>query len=190
MNIDETELNIIDHIYCQSECLYTEQEISQRISVIADRMNLELAEQYPLMLVVMSGALVFAGQLLPRLSFPLTVDYCHISRYRSGDVSSNFQWLVKPREDFSGKVVVVVDDICDEGATLQEVIRLCYVKGAIDVRSCVLVEKGHHRKVDHNFKPDYVALNIADKFLVGSGMDFNGHGRNMPGIFSVDVQKK
>lgn len=179
----------IDRVYRHSECLYTEQEVHQEVVRVADRMNRELAECNPLILVVMTGALVFAGQLLTMLRFPLVVDYCQVSRYRSGHLSGNVEWRVEPSQSLSGRTIVVVDDIHDEGVTLQEITHLCMAKGAAEVRTCVLVAKTHQRKLDNNFRPDYVALDISDQFLVGSGMDYNGHGRNMAGIFSLDFMK-
>ena len=88
--------------------------------------------------------------------------------------------------DLADRHVVIVDDIYDEGTTLAALIDACTQRGARTVKTCVLVDKLHDRKQDSNYHADYVALQTPDRFLVGFGMDYQGFGRNLPGLYVLD----
>jgi hypoxanthine phosphoribosyltransferase len=156
------------------------------LEAVSEQMNMDLQDANPLVLIVMTGGLVFAGQLLPLLYFPLEVDFCQVSRYRTGTRGAELKWLIEPKTSLKNRLLILVDDIYDEGTTLLELIRDCKESGASNVISCVLVNKLHDRKQDPDYQPDYVALEMPDRFLVGYGMDYEGFGRNLPGIYAID----
>ncbi|MDD2893585.1 MAG: hypoxanthine-guanine phosphoribosyltransferase [Halothiobacillaceae bacterium] len=146
--------------------------------------SVHIQDQVPLVLVVMSGGLVAAGKLLSRLQYPVELDYLHVTRYGEATQGGVLRWLVRPRYSLAKRHVLVVDDIFDEGITLQEISESCLRDGAASVRSVVAVNKEHLRKVEH-FKPDYVGVSVEDRFLVGEGMDYRGYFRNLNGIFAL-----
>lgn len=173
-------------VYQNAQCLTNAGELQDAIHNLANKINEDLQFANPLVLVVMTGGVVFAGQLLPLLNFPLEVDFCQVSRYRSGKQSGEFQWLTQPTTSLHNRTLLIVDDIYDEGTTLLELVNDCQLRGAKKVVTGVLVNKIHQRKKNPDYKPDYVALNLPDKFLVGYGMDYQGYGRNLPGIYAID----
>jgi len=177
---------IIATTYAQAECLIDGAGIADALRQLSARMNADLHEANPILLVIMKGGIVFAGQLLPLLNFPLEVDYCHVSRYRGNVRGTELEWLVAPSMDLTDRCVVIVDDIYDEGATLAALIDACKQRGAVDVKTCVLVNKQHNRKQDPSYRADYVALQMPDRFLIGFGMDYQGFGRNLPGLYVLD----
>ncbi|MEH6579781.1 MAG: hypoxanthine-guanine phosphoribosyltransferase [Amphritea sp.] len=146
---------------------------------------LDLMDSNPVFLPVMNGGLVIGGKLLTRLNIPLEVSYVHATRYRNTTSGQGLEWKVKPQIDFTGRPVVIVDDILDEGHTLCEIVDYCKAEGASDVYTVVLTDKKHDRKARPGLKADYAALELEDRYVFGYGMDYKGYWRNAPGIFAV-----
>ncbi len=94
-------------------------------------------------------------------------------------------WRVMPVTDMRGRTVLLLDDILDEGVTLDALARYCREQGAAEVLLGVLVEKLHLRKVRPGMRADFSGLDVGDRFLFGYGMDYKGYWRNAPGIYAV-----
>lgn len=178
-------LEEVDRVWKEADCLWSEQQVERAIDALAQKIEEDLADKNPLLLTVMNGGLVFTGKLMMRLSFPLECDYIHVTRYGFGLTGSELQWKVTPQENLEDRTILIVDDILDEGQTLQSILQACKAQGATDVRSAVLIDKQHDRKADPNFKADYTALEVEDRFIFGYGMDYKGYLRNASGIYAV-----
>ena len=150
---------------------------------VADEIAARLADANPLVLAVMGGAVVFAGQLLPQLAFPLDFDYLHASRYGDVTTGGELAWRVEPRADVGGRVVLVVDDILDEGLTLAEIKRRLLALGAGEVLTAVFADKEIGR--DKPIHPDFVGVKLPNRFVFGFGMDVKGAWRNLPAVYAV-----
>jgi hypoxanthine phosphoribosyltransferase len=137
-------------------------------------------QAYPLVLAVMGGAVVFAGQLLPRLRFPLDFDYVHVTRYGIATEGKRIEWRVAPSEQVRGREVLVLDDILDGGQTMLAIREELLALGAASFRCAVLVEKELARPKP--IRADFVGLRIPDRFVFGCGMDAKGYWRNLPEI--------
>ena len=145
----------------------------------------KLNEKNPVIICVMVGGLVPMGNLLPRLDFPLEVDYVHATRYRGEITGGELHWKVRPSVNLEGRTVLVVDDILDGGITLAAILAEVKSLGAAEVYSAVLVDK-HHKRVENGLlHADFVGLEIDDHYIFGYGMDYNEYLRNAPGIFVV-----
>ena len=175
----------VDKVWNEADCLWSEQQVERAIDTIAQAVEKDLADKNPILITVMNGGLVFAAKLMMRLQFPLEVDYIHVSRYGLGLTGAELQWKVTPEENLENRTILIVDDIHDEGQTLQSIIQACKAQGAESVRSAVLVVKQHERKTDPDFKADYVALEVEDRYIFGYGMDYKGYLRNASGIYAV-----
>ena len=120
-------------------------EVNAAVRRVADALNarfgLEGAAEFPLVLGVMGGAVVFTGTLLPQLNFPLDFDYIHVSRYGDDDRGGELVWKVIPRQNVAGRIIVVVDDILDEGETLAHVKQRLLDMGAAEVIVAVFADK-------------------------------------------------
>lgn len=175
----------IQQVMDEADCLFSYDEVKQAIARIASKLSAALSEQNPILISVMNGGLVFSGHLLTRLSFPLQVDYLHATRYRNEIQGGQLDWQVEPSIDLNARVVVIVDDILDEGHTLLAITEYCKSKGASKVYTAVLVDKSHQRKASPGLKADFEGLVVADRFVFGFGMDYRGYWRNAPGIYAV-----
>jgi len=155
-------------------------EVQAAVRRVAGEINGRLGESYPLVLVVMAGAVVFAGQLLPLLHFPLDLDYVHTSRYGKETTGAALEWRVAPTDEVRERTVLLLDDILDGGNTLLAIRRRLLELGAARVLSAVLVEKRLERP--RQIEADFVGLRIPDRFVFGCGMDAKGYWRNLPEI--------
>lgn len=169
----------------EAECLHSADEVGAALARVADAISERLRNSDPLVFVVMNGGLIAAGQILPRLAFPLQVAYMHATRYGDATVGGVLNWLVKPQFDLRGRTVLVIDDILDEGNTLAAILDYCREQGAATALSAVAINKVHQRKARPDAQADFVGLNVEDRFLFGCGMDYQGYWRNTLAIYAV-----
>jgi hypoxanthine phosphoribosyltransferase len=155
-------------------------EIDAAIRRVAGDIETALKNHYPLVLVVMGGAVVFAGQLLPKLRMPLDLDYIHVTRYGAATTGGGVEWRVEPPRGVKGRAVLVVDDILDGGQTLRVIRERLLALGAASFHCAVLVEKNLPK--EKPITADFVGLRIPDRFVFGCGMDAKGYWRNLPEI--------
>lgn len=150
------------------------------IGRMAGEIQAQFKDRYPLVLVVMGGAVVFAGQLLPQLRMPLDLDYIHATRYGAATRGGGIEWRVPPPAGVRGRAVLVLDDILDGGHTMAAIRDRLLELGATSVHCAVLVEKtvGKARPI----AADFIGLRIPDRFVFGCGMDARGFWRNLPEI--------
>ena len=163
-----------------SDLVSSAAEVEAAIAKMAKQIKARFADQYPLVLVVMGGAVVFAGQLLPRLRMPLDLDYIHASRYGDATRGGEIQWRVEPPEGVKGRAILALDDILDGGHTMAAIRDRLMGLGAKSFACAVLVEKVLEGKKP--IKADFVGLTIPDRFVFGCGMDAKGFWRNLPEI--------
>jgi hypoxanthine phosphoribosyltransferase len=164
----------------QSDVMASAEEIQGAVRRVAGEVTAALASAYPLLLVVMGGAVVFAGQLLPLLRFPLDLDYIHASRYGRETRGAQIDWRVAPPAEVRGRALLVVDDILNGGQTMAAIRERLLELGAASFHCAVLVEKRLARAKP--IRADFVGLEIADRFVFGYGMDAKGYWRNLPEI--------
>jgi hypoxanthine phosphoribosyltransferase len=171
-----------------AEEIYDRSAVQAAIADVAAKLNdrFDKPDQFPLVLGVMGGAVVFTGQLLPQLRFPLEFDYIHVSRYGDDDQGGRVVWKVIPRPDVAGRTIIVLDDILDEGETLAHVKQRLLDMGAAEVIVTVFADKAIKRSKP--VKADIVGLTIPDKFVVGMGMDVYGYWRNLPGLWAIRTE--
>ena len=168
-----------------AELLHSFDEVSESIKMCAQNINRDYQDLCPLVITIMNGGLVFAGQLLPELDFPLQIDYMHATRYGDETIGKELVWKVMPQQHLAGRHILLIDDILDEGHTLWHVMKYCRQQKAASVKIAVLLDKVHDRKYKKDFVGDYTCLRVEDKFLFGCGLDYLGYWRNAPGIYSV-----
>ena len=166
---------------------FTKKEVEKALDEMAVSISESLSDTNPIFLCVVIGGIIPVGNLLPRLDFPLEVDYIHVSRYRGKTSGGELWWKVTPTTSLKGRTVVVVDDILDGGITLASVINYCYMEEAKKVFSAVLVDKKKSIREPNGLnKADFHGLVVDDRFVFGYGLDYDGYLRNAPGIYAVD----
>ncbi len=192
-NVTTTDLPLIlpDHIrevFSKATCIYAKNDVEKAFDNLATHISHELADSNPIFICVVIGGIIPLGSLLPRLDFPLEVDYVHATRYRNRTRGHEVEWRAKPACDMKGRTVVIVDDILDGGITLAEIIRYCEEQGTKKVYSAVLVDKKEARLPEGLEKADFCGLEVENHYVFGYGMDYKGYLRNAPGIYMVSPE--
>ena len=138
-------------------------------------------------LCVLHGGLIFTGHLLTRLQFPLQQDYIHATRYCGQTTGEGLKWLAPPHESLENRTILLLDDIFDQGYTMQAIRDYCLAAGAAAVYSAVLLTKNHPRD-KAEMRPDFVGLEVEDRYVFGFGMDYELLWRNANGIYAMTTQ--
>jgi hypoxanthine phosphoribosyltransferase len=162
---------------CSADCVRVE------VARMAKEITARLGERQPLVLAVMRGSVIFAGQLLPQLRFPLQFDYLDVTRYGASTVGGEIAWKVSPGTAVAGRAILVVDDILDEGHTLAAVRAKLLEAGATEVYIAVFSQKETGRA-----KPvhaDFVGIALPNRYVFGFGMDVHGVWRNLPAVYAL-----
>lgn len=175
----------IREVFSKASCLYTKYEVEAAMDKMATEISYAISDKNPIFVCVVVGGMIPMGNLLPRLDFPLEVDYVHATRYRGELTGKDLHWKVKPSTDMKGRTIVVVDDILDGGLTLAEVVKLCEAEGAEKVYSAVLVDKKREREPGGLATADFVGLEVDNVYVFGYGLDYKEYLRNAPGIYAV-----
>lgn len=171
----------------RAELLVTPAQVCTAVARVADEIAMALRDQQPLVLAVMRGGVVFAGHLLPLLQFPLDFDYVDVSRYGDATQGGELQWRMDVPPTVHGRVVLLIDDILDEGRTLAAVRERLLKQGAQRVLIAVFADKKLPRT-----KPvaaDFTGVQVPDRYVFGFGMDVHGLWRNLPAVYALDPDK-
>lgn len=175
----------IQEVYNKSTCIYTKEQIETALDKMAIHIHNRLSESNPILLCVLKGGIVLAGNLMPRLDFPLELDCVHATRYRGATQGGELFWKVIPEVHLKDRTVLILDDILDGGITLQSIVDFCYSEGAKEVLTAVLLDKTEARIEGGLPSADFAALTVDDRFVFGYGLDYEEYLRNAPGIFEV-----
>ncbi|HED35346.1 MAG TPA: hypoxanthine-guanine phosphoribosyltransferase [Gammaproteobacteria bacterium] len=183
---EDTHLAEAQQVLEKADLIYSASQIEQAITLLAENINRQFASasQPVTVIPIMNGGLILGGQLITRLKFPLLVDYLHATRYQNEITGAQLQWRAKPQQALEGKIILIIDDILDEGHTLNEVLNYCTQQGAKQVYSAVLIEKDHPRP-KAAVKTDFTGMHVTDRYVFGFGMDYRGYHRNLDGIYAV-----
>lgn len=170
-------------IYREAELICPAEEVQAVLKRLSHEITAELGDKHPLVLSVMGGAVVFSGQLLTMLEFPLDFDYIHVSRYGNRTQGGELEWKVLPKEHVAGRVVLVLDDILDEGHTLAAIRDKVLAMGASAFYSAMFSEKETGK--EKPIKADFVGTLLPNRYVFGFGMDVHGAWRNLPAVYAV-----
>ncbi|HEX7028593.1 MAG TPA: hypoxanthine-guanine phosphoribosyltransferase [Gammaproteobacteria bacterium] len=181
-------LSEANEIMQSADCIYTAEEVE----AVLDRLAAEIKRDYetlnPLVLSVMNGGLFVTAALLRRLQFPMQCDYLQASRYHGATSGGTVEWLVKPRTSLTGRHVLIMDDILDEGVTLREILFYCRQQGAASVEAVALTRK-RHKRLEAGVQVKYVGLDLPDRYVFGCGMDYKNYFRNLNAIYALPEEK-
>lgn len=176
----------LEQAVAQADLLVDRPTIDKAIAGIADAIARDYKGEVPVFLSIMNGALPFAGQLALELGArgqDAQFDYMQASRYH-GETGGELVWKHRPVSALFGRRVLLVDDILDEGFTLQGVREWCLEQGATDVRIAVMTVKKHDRCLS-GVKADYAGIELPDRFVFGFGMDVSESLRSLPAIYAM-----
>jgi len=165
-----------------AKILISEDEIQTRTAELARQISIDMAGQNPFLVAVLKGAFVFLADLCRHLTLPHEVHFMAISSYggRAIESSGVVRILMDLVTSPEGRDVLVIEDIIDSGRTLNYILRNLQTRNPASVRVCSLLSKPSRREID--IPVDYVGFEIPDEFVIGYGLDFDEHYRNLPFI--------
>jgi len=159
------------------------EEINDAVEKLALLLNDEMKGKNPIFLVVLNGAFMFASDLLKKVNIPCEVSFVKLSSYIGTKTTSVVRELIGLDQSITGRTIVILEDIIDTGITMGVTTEKLKKLGASEVRIATLLFKPDAFRM--NYEIDYIGIKIPNDFIVGYGLDYNGHGRNYPEIFKI-----
>jgi hypoxanthine phosphoribosyltransferase len=164
-----------------TDVLISKEQIAEKIAELARRIEHDYAEQRPLLVGVLKGAVMVMADLARELRIHIDMDWMAVSSYGAGTKSSGVVRILKDLDtDLTGRHVLIVEDIIDSGLTLSWLLANLESRGAASVRICALLRKPDAAKVDVHV--EYLGFDIPNEFVVGYGLDFAEKYRNLRGV--------
>lgn len=169
----------------KEKMLFSREEINTRVKELGKIISEKYKGKDLLVVSLLRGSFIFTSDLVREITIPLEVDFMTTASYGHREVSTgNVEIINDLRTNIKGRDVLIVDDIMDSGFTIEKVKNRIEEDQANSVEICVMLDKPSRRKVDLN--PDYVGFSIPDLFIVGYGLNYGDHYRNIPYIFTFD----
>ncbi|MBY0086922.1 MULTISPECIES: hypoxanthine phosphoribosyltransferase [Brevibacillus] len=171
--------------------LLSEEDIAVKVRELGETLAAEYKDKNPLVICVLKGAVIFMADLIRHMNIPCEMDFMAVSSYGSGTESSGMVKILKDLDtSVQSRHVLVVEDIMDSGLTLSRLVELLRHREAASVKVVTLLNKPERRKVD--ISPDYKGYDVPDEFVVGYGLDYAEHYRNLPyiGVLKPEVYTK
>ncbi|MDK0641230.1 hypoxanthine phosphoribosyltransferase [Clostridium perfringens] len=163
--------------------LLSEEKIKEQIAIVGKKLTEDYKDKNLYVLSLLRGSFIFAADLVRAIDTKAQIGFMTTSSYGHGEESTGIVKVVNDIPDnIEGLDVLIVDDIIDSGITMDFVINHVKSLGAKSVKTCTLLDKPSRRKVD--LKPDYCCFEIEDLFVVGYGLNYGDHYRNIPYIFN------
>ncbi len=158
-------------------------EINQKIDEIADAIREDYHDKYPMLLVVMNGAFIYAADLIRKLDFPCELNFIRIKSYHGTESTGKVDIYMPPNIEFKDRHIIILEDIIDTGTTMTAFLpKLESCQPASVAISSILVKPEAHL---HELEVKYPGFTIPNKFVVGYGLDYNGKGRNLSDIYQL-----
>lgn len=174
------------------EVLISEEQLKSRIAELGGQLSREYAGKDPVFVGVLKGVVIFYSDMVRQITTPCELDFMWISSYQG--TSSTGSMVVKRdvSTDIRGRHVVILEDIFDTGNSLDFTYKHLLSKGPASLKICTLLDKPERRNPAVTLQPDYTGFVIPNKFVVGYGMDFNEHYRNLPyvGVLKPEAYEK
>ena len=173
------------------EILFSEEQISDKVKELADRISCDYKDKNLLVVGVLKGSVLYAAELIKNITVPCEIDFMAVSSYGSSSETTGVVRILKDLDsEISGKHILIVEDIVDSGVTLSYLLNYLKTRNASSVEIASLLTKPSRRKVDIDCK--YIGFETPDEFLVGYGLDYAENYRNLPyvGVLKEEVYSK
>ena len=165
------------------ELFISEQTISQAITDLAKRINIDYKDKNPLFLGILNGSFLFAADIFRQVEGNAEISFLKVASYQGTATTGAISELIGFNEDIAGRHVIVVEDIVDTGITLEKIVNDLNKKNPASIAVATLLFKP--AAYQKTFPVNYVGLSVANDFLVGYGLDYNGLGRNLKAIYKL-----
>jgi hypoxanthine phosphoribosyltransferase len=160
-----------------------EEKILESIKVIADRINEDMKDKNPLFMAVLNGSFIFAADLMRMITIPCQISFVKLASYQGTTSTGKITEVFGVNEDFSGRTIVIVEDIVDTGLTMKRMIESLGTRNPESVHICTLLLKPDKLQVDLDI--EYAAMEIPNDFIVGYGLDYDQEGRGLRDIYTI-----
>ena len=165
--------------------LISEEDVNKRIREIGEQISADYAGKELHVICILKGGVFFMCDLVKHITVPVTHDFMSVSSYGDKTVSSGRIKIIKDLDDsIEGKDVLIVEDIIDSGRTLHHLLQLLRARNPKSVRLCTLLDKPDRREIE--VPVEYTGFSIPDLFVVGYGLDYAQHYRNLPYIGVIE----
>lgn len=161
------------------QVLLSEEQIQEKVKELAARLSEEYADKNPVVIGVLKGVVMFFADMVKRIDIPCQIDFMCISSYQ-GTVSKEMRVKMDISTDIKDRHVIILEDIFDTGNSLDFTYKYLLEKGPASIKICTLLDKPERRNPKVTLVPDYVGFTIPNEFVVGYGLDFDEHYRNLP----------
>ena len=174
------------------EILLTEEQIQHRIDELGEILTREYEGKDPIVVGVLKGVVVFYADMIRRIKTPCQMDFMWISSYAGTNSTGEMVVRQDVTADVKGRHVLILEDIFDTGSSLDFTYRHLMSKGPASVKICTLLDKPSRRRPGITLQADYVGFTVPNAFVVGYGLDFNEHYRNLPyvGVLKPEAYEK
>jgi len=160
--------------------LLSEEQIRAKVQELAAQISAEYADKDPVFVGVLKGVVIFFADMVREITIPCEIDFMCISSYGGTNSSGNVVVKKDLSVDIKGRHVVILEDIYDTGRSLDFTYKYLLSKEPASLKICTLLDKPERRVEGITLKPEYVGFTIPNEFVVGYGLDFNEHYRNLP----------
>jgi len=161
----------------------SESKIVEGVRNVAENIRRDLKEKDPVFICVLNGAFMFASDLIKQLDFPCELCFIRLKSYEGTKTGGKVKEIFGLIEDIKNRHVVILEDIIDTGHTIYGLIENLSKKKPASLRVAVLLFKPEALQLA--IEPDYVAIHIPNDFIVGYGLDYEGHGRNLRDVYKI-----
>lgn len=169
----------------REKILFTREEISSKVKELGKELSGLYKDKDLVVISLLRGSFIFAADLIREIERPLEVDFITTSSYGHSETTTGLVNIVHDlRTSIEDKDVLIVDDIIDTGYTLLKVVEHIKAKNPNSVNTCVMLDKPSRRKVE--LTPNFCGFSIPDVFIVGYGLNYGTHYRNIPYIFTFE----
>lgn len=174
------------------QILLTEQQIQDKIRELGEILTADYAGKNPVIVGVLKGVVVFYADMIRQIKTPCQLDFMWISSYAGANSTGRMLVRQDVTADIKGRHVLILEDIFDTGNSLDFTVKHLLSKEPASLKICTLLDKPERRKPGITLEADYVGFTIPNAFVVGYGLDYNEHYRNLPyiGILKPEVYEK
>lgn len=157
------------------------EKIKEAVLKVAQELNNDLQDDFPIFLVVLNGSFMFAADLLREVSIPCEISFVKLASYHGTSSTGEVHELIGLKENVKGRTVVIVEDIVDTGNTIEKLIELLQIKNVKNIKIATALFKPE--AYTKPFEVNYCGLQIKNEFVLGYGLDYDGLGRNLKDIY-------
>jgi hypoxanthine phosphoribosyltransferase len=165
--------------------LYSQEQIAERVASLGFGLTKLYQAHPPLVLVVLKGAMVFGSDLIRELKLEMDLSFVGMASYKWMCRSEIEKYTIPIDDSVRGRRILVIEDIVDTGRTILRLKRDLEKYDPVSIQVCTLLDKTIRREVD--VEVEFAAFGCPDKFVIGYGLDYNGRGRNLPEIYTIEV---